>query len=285
MPTHIFVALGMWEDVVRENIRSAQAADERRARKNLGLDARGYHAIWWLEYGYLQLGKVSKAREILNQMHKEALESGSPRTRMHFSVMKAAYLVETDNWSDDVLKMKVDLAGMNNSIKVLNGFLEGYGAIKNNNMEKAKSILVDLKQMNTGIATFAEYNLDEKESAVMVSLLEGSYLYESGKTSEGINLLNKARESEESLSYSFGPPAIPKPSHEILGEIYLKEGNFNLAESNFRTSLQRAPRRVMSLKGLYKALKELTMMEQAEEILADIKKIRENADRDLYPEK
>ncbi|HEX9649595.1 MAG TPA: hypothetical protein VGA21_03470 [Cyclobacteriaceae bacterium] len=283
MPTHIFVALGMWEDVVRENIRSANAADARRERKNLGLDARGYHALWWLEYGYLQLGKVNKAREMLTQMHKEALESGSHRTRMHFSVMKAAFLVETDNWSEDVLSMKVDLAGMNNWVKVLNGFLEGYGTIRNNKIERAKSILDDLKKINTGISSFSEYDLNEKEAAIMVSILESYYLFESGKTTEGINLLKKAREAEESLSYSFGPPAIPKPSHEILGEIYLHERNFELAESNFRISLERAPQRVMSLKGLYAALKGLGKSGQAEEVLAEIKKIRKSADQDVYP--
>jgi tetratricopeptide (TPR) repeat protein len=179
--------------------------------------------------------------------------------------------------------MKVDLAGMNNWVKVLNGFLEGYGTIRNNKIERAKSILDDLKKINTGISGFSEYDLNEKEAAIMVSILESYYLFESGKTTEGINLLKKAREAEESLSYSFGPPAIPKPSHEILGEIYLHERNFELAESNFRISLERAPQRVMSLKGLYAALKGLGKSGQAEEVLAEIKKIRKSADQDVYP--
>jgi hypothetical protein len=63
----------------------------------------------------------------------------------------------------------------------------------------------------------------------------------------------------------------------------LHERNFELAESNFRISLERAPQRVMSLKGLYAALKGLGKSGQAEEVLAEIKKIRKSADQDVYP--
>ena len=57
MPSHIFLALGMWDEEIASNQASWAAADARVQRKNLGVDSRGYHALHWLEYGYLQEGR------------------------------------------------------------------------------------------------------------------------------------------------------------------------------------------------------------------------------------
>ncbi len=52
MPSHIFVAMGMWDEVVKSNENSYQASVNRMEGKKLDNDARGYHAFHWLEYGY-----------------------------------------------------------------------------------------------------------------------------------------------------------------------------------------------------------------------------------------
>jgi hypothetical protein len=51
MPSHIYVALGLWDNVISSNVNSYQASLNRMERKKLGNDARGYHAYHWLEYG------------------------------------------------------------------------------------------------------------------------------------------------------------------------------------------------------------------------------------------
>src|SRR5947209_4037381 len=43
MPSHIFFALGMWDDAIAANILSVQVADDRMRRKGLGPDQRNYH--------------------------------------------------------------------------------------------------------------------------------------------------------------------------------------------------------------------------------------------------
>lgn len=63
MPSHIYVALGMWDEVVSSNENSYQASVNRMERKALSNDARGYHAFHWLEYGYLQKGRKEDARK------------------------------------------------------------------------------------------------------------------------------------------------------------------------------------------------------------------------------
>jgi tetratricopeptide (TPR) repeat protein len=63
MPSHIYVAMGMWDNVISSNIDSYQASIHRMEKKILDNDARGYHAFHWLEYGYLQKGNYDEAKK------------------------------------------------------------------------------------------------------------------------------------------------------------------------------------------------------------------------------
>ncbi len=44
-------------------------------RLKLGTDARGYHALWWMQHAYLQLGRIAKGRENLAVIEQDALLS------------------------------------------------------------------------------------------------------------------------------------------------------------------------------------------------------------------
>ncbi|MDH3649232.1 MAG: hypothetical protein OEQ53_06085, partial [Saprospiraceae bacterium] len=79
MPSHIFVAMGMWDEVISSNEHSSAAADARRKRKDLGVDARGYHSLHWLQYGYLQKGRTTDAMRLLIDMEHDFNESKMER--------------------------------------------------------------------------------------------------------------------------------------------------------------------------------------------------------------
>jgi tetratricopeptide (TPR) repeat protein len=100
MPSHIYFALGLWDRTSELNERSVRAADERVARKGLGVDERGFHALLWLTYSYLQQGRQQEARGVLDQIEKAAAESGAVRTRSHLARARAAWVVETRRWAD-----------------------------------------------------------------------------------------------------------------------------------------------------------------------------------------
>src|SRR5678816_2808294 len=57
MISHIYVALGWWEDSVQSNVNAVAVSIERRKRKRLGPAAVNYHSLQWLVYSYLQLGR------------------------------------------------------------------------------------------------------------------------------------------------------------------------------------------------------------------------------------
>jgi len=63
MPSHIFFALGLWDDAIAANIDSLATA---RAE-----GGGGYHPLEWLNYAYLQEGRLEEAAELMADTHEE----------------------------------------------------------------------------------------------------------------------------------------------------------------------------------------------------------------------
>ena len=91
MISHIFVALGRWEDSVESNRTAFEVSRERQEAKGLGVDSLNYHALHWLQYSYHQLGRLDAARGVLDRMHGYATESGTARAVWHYASMRALW--------------------------------------------------------------------------------------------------------------------------------------------------------------------------------------------------
>lgn len=65
MPSHIFLQLGMWDEVVASNERSWAASEKWVARGNHSAADLGWHSLLWLQYGYLQQGRFAAARDVI----------------------------------------------------------------------------------------------------------------------------------------------------------------------------------------------------------------------------
>ncbi len=64
MTSHIFLALGMWDEVVAANEAAIRNARERAAPRGVRVPDCG-HAPLWLNYGYLQQGRYTEARRLI----------------------------------------------------------------------------------------------------------------------------------------------------------------------------------------------------------------------------
>jgi len=142
MPSHIYVALGMWDESAAINERSVKAADARRDEKKLDVDARGFHALLWLVYGYTQQGRYEDARGVLAQMDAAVQESGSVRTRSHLALARAAWLIETRKWGD--AKAPVMAKGLPKDAAIADLFAIGFAALRSGNRAAGSNAL---KQM------------------------------------------------------------------------------------------------------------------------------------------
>jgi len=71
-----------------------------------------------------------------------------------------------------------------------------------------------------------------------------------GNITEAEDLLKDAMALEESVTYSYGPPEIVKPSHELYGEFLLEQKRYTEAKVIFEKVLERAPKRLIALESI-----------------------------------
>lgn len=295
MPSHIYVAMGMWDDVVAANELSYQASIDRMNRKNLNNDARGYHAFQWLVYGYLQQGRFEKAKQVVREMKQYTDELPSARARVHMTLIKGAYLVDSQDWTGEFSDIEIDQKGLNISILGINAFLAGMKAYTMDDKAKLTSIIDEIEKErlkvaiqleNKGIALCSGVGwesqkanqLDVDQAYVLEMELRSLLADMNGDENEVESWLKKATELESNISYSYGPPPIVKPSSELYGEWLVEHGRPEEAIQQFDYSLKRAPKRVLTLKGKLKAAEALGNTEMQSQLRAELDAILHGAD-------
>jgi tetratricopeptide (TPR) repeat protein len=261
MPSHIFLALGMWDDVVSSNEVAWKVSDERVQRKKLNSDERGYHYLHWLEYGYLQQGRFDDARKVLAIIQEDVQKQGTPRAIATLIRMRAAYILETERWNYEPVAHPVDLSKVKLTGTAIHLFTNGYVSLKNGDLTSARKILSDLQSQIKSTARQSSdthhmapspqsYSLDQSTVEILAEELEAAILFGEGKKEEAIAKMKKIADRESSLTFEFGPPEIVKPSHELLGEMLLEMKKGDEARQHFQLALERAPGRVLAIKGL-----------------------------------
>jgi hypothetical protein len=272
MPTHTYLALGLWDKVVSSNIVSWKAEQARKERKKLDNNALAYHAYHWLQYGQLQLGEKEKAKAMVDTMYRYCSELPSPRARAHMVFLKATYLAETNDYVSHVSNISVDMKDLNISTRAKNYFVDGMQAYYTNNKAKLDSNILslaneraieELKISGTGIRMCGNVNraqttkTDLQESTAMEMELRAMRAWldkDSGATED---YLKKAIAFHDEAGYAYGPAAIVKPSYEMYGEWLLENKRPKEALAQFEKSLMLAPNKRLSVIGKETAEKQL----------------------------
>ena len=295
MPSHIYVALGMWDQVVASNEASYGASVAKMEREDKDNDGRSYHAYHWLQYGYLQQGRATDAEELLKNMHQYATETPSKYARRHLAYMRGTYLVETDSWDNPWASTKVEVSDLNILVKAMDNFTNGMAAYQKQNAEGVQTFIAaieeDIEQekvrvQNQNIATCSALTrevpsqLDIDYARVMVLQLQSFHALLQQNAQEADRYMQEAIALDESVSYSYGPPLIVKPTRELYGEWLLENDRPTEAIEQFKKGLERAPKRVRLLQAKQQAAQEVgdnTLAREIEETLNEISQGSETA--------
>jgi tetratricopeptide (TPR) repeat protein len=271
MTSHIFLALGMWDEVVKANEAAIAVVGQQRAAAGKTPHFCG-HYPYWLEYGYMQQGRVSDARRILEGCREEA--QGQPATVVTKSVttadpdtsaigsyaaMRANFLVDSELWKDDVAQWAMP-AGDYPWAQLTLDYTAALAAYKTSNLVASREALVRMEtDAKQATAWLDQRKLDEPaERNRSIMLLEQvRALLGSSSPQDTIGALQSVAAKEDALPLEFGPPDIYKPTDEILGELYLQLNRPADARKAFEADLARAPGRRLGVRGLAEADKQL----------------------------
>src|SRR5687767_6225365 len=104
MPSHIFVQIGAWDDVVASNERAWAASRAWVKARGVSATDLSFHSLWWLQYGYLQQGRYAAAKALIDTVRlvlKDA-DLGKPDAmdaRFALDEFRFTYARETGDWS------------------------------------------------------------------------------------------------------------------------------------------------------------------------------------------
>ena len=280
MPSHIYLQLGRWNDVVSSNESSYGASVRRMERMGLGDASRGFHSYRWLHYGYLQQGRYEEAEKMVIDMQSYTEKANTRGARGYLIEMQAAQLIETGGWSLDVVPVEVEeekLALLSFGEQAFFKSMMAFHANDAITIEKQiaalseKLVAAELLVTDAGIAmcsagptrtapnknTLLGAQVRIEQMNALVRLLAEDV---QGAESH----LVKATQLESRMPYSSGPARIAYPSHEQYGDWLLSQARYAEALEQFNTSLERAPNRTKALRGKIAAASKLGMQEDVE---------------------
>lgn len=253
MPSHIFMALGMWKEVITANESAWSSSEARIKRKDLAVSARPYHTLKWLMYAYLQIGQREEAKRVLTIIEEDAQKTQSVYARGYLASMRAIYMVETEEW--DTSHFNENRTGLSVTSVASELFAIGISAVNTQDLLLAKKALDQLKKQ-IDPQEMASLSQDEIAGLSMTKELEGLILLAESHLQKALTMLQEAAALEDGLPYDYGPPIPIKPAHELLGDVYVTLKQPEKAKEEFEQALKRAPKRRLSLKGLEKLAHE-----------------------------
>ena len=256
MTTHIFLALGMWDDVVSQNeIASGHDHDSWRPG----------HYTQWLNYAYLQQGRYADALHMLDMMNEPP---PTQRGRWALTSMRARYLIEAEQWDAPVDRWNADAASLGAGGGPEWAFAAGFRAAKQRDLAAVARALDDMK--TSGAST--------ESDAIMQMELQALLSYAGGKKDEALSMMREATRREAAMAVEFGPPVVIKPSSELYGEMLLDAGNASDAHAAFARALELTPKRTRSLVGLVRSAKAMGNSAAVASACADLNAVLHRAD-------
>jgi multidrug efflux pump subunit AcrA (membrane-fusion protein) len=253
MPSHIFFALGMWDEAIEANVASLTTA---RAQGD-----RGYHSLLWLAYAYLQEDRRQDAERLIRSVANDVRVGATKDNRSRLAYARAMWLVETRGTEGPHARSPVDSAGIASiGYFAAHDFARGITAAAAGKTIEARAALARLRarinephpEMTRVMADWHDnMTSDELEQAkTMAAALDGTIEYYRGDRTAGLARVREAISMSVHMDFEYGPPWSVKPLDELLGELLLADGRREEAAAAFQRTLAAYPNRRLALEGL-----------------------------------
>ena len=241
MPSHIFTRLGMWNDSVASN----QAA--RLAAREHGDMGEELHAMDYLTYAYLQLGRSDDAAKVVADLHEmSGLQGKNFKIGYAATAMPTRLAVERGDWRQAVsLQPASDAPPEVNAVAVWAravGFAR-LGNAKEANVEAAKLGELEQQLRKGG----KDYWADQVK--IQAGEAQAWIAFFNGENQGALKSLKAAAEMEDSIEKLPLTPGPIVPAREQLGELLLQLKQPNDALQQFEAALQQSPGRRNALLG------------------------------------
>lgn len=260
MTSHIFVSLGLWDDVTAMNVRARNAV------------GRGGHYSQWLEYGYLQQGRFADAKAQVIEIIRQAKADATPYNTGYRAAMLAAYMIDSEDWDSDVARFARDSVREADHPRTpfsadddALAFMVAWSEIHRGNLAPARLVQQQIEARVAAARAQARggYVAGLGASDVMATMLKAAILDAEGARDSAITVARTAVRKDDTYPFEFGPPATIKPPREFLGDLLLAAKRPDEARAAYEHALEKTPNRSRAVLGLARANAALGRREDA----------------------
>lgn len=285
MTSHIFTALGMWDDVVTANenalrVQNAMRQEQGEAGRNWG------HYAFWLLYGYLQQGRHADAKALLTSAYRELQEANeTPQDplvlepdRSHAGSvvqMWARYLIETRDWNSEIAAWTFKLGDAFDP-NLNFSYIQALRAAQAGQAAGVQQYLAQFTQLKQALGREVRNQPAQQPTQllylerldVMEQQLLAAVEIARGETLAAARFAGEASRLEGDMPYAYGPPFVDWPAAEMHAELLLEARRYAEAAEAFDDQLKRTRLRSASLLGLARARTRLGQEGDAAHALA-----------------
>jgi tetratricopeptide (TPR) repeat protein len=239
MPSHIYTRLGMWEQCIASNVAARKAA---HVQGDIGEEL---HAMDYLTYAYLQLGRDAEAAGVLADLHGiSGLQADVFKIGYAASAMPVRYAIERRKWAEAA--QLEPMAGTQPHVSAITVWARVIGLARSGNPAAARRELDRLEKAYTKSA-----GDDYWATQVHVQLNEALawIAYAEGKKDDALKLMRAAADEEDAVEKRPVTPGAIVPAREQLGDMLLESNRAQEALSEFEKALTMTPQRRGALMG------------------------------------
>ena len=271
MPSHIFTRLGYWDEAAATNEHAWQISnDDVKAAGESG-ELRDFHALNYLSYNYLQLGRYRDARKtvelfaaqcaaLVNRQtapDSQALQARHVRGRTIFALPDrvlygyfdtlARVIVESESWND---VPTLPLVAPSNDFMMMKLHLEVIAAARQQDVATARTKAAEMMERARveGQHPFVQQvlTIQAREAAAWAA-------YAAGDATAVVREMDAAVTIEDAIDILSQPPYPIIPAHEVYGSMLLEMGRPAEARKHFEETLRRTPGRPKAIAGIARA--------------------------------
>ncbi|HKW62120.1 MAG TPA: hypothetical protein VJN89_06215 [Candidatus Acidoferrum sp.] len=252
MPSHIFTRVGSWDESIASNTKSAQlAAAAEPSSQNGEARDQHLHAMDYLEYAYLQSGRVKQAMAVLDEMNALAPVSGLTLTGDYaLAAVPARAAIELGDWKQ--ASTLTPRPGLVPWAEAITWEAIGEGSIRSGNLERAAKAEQTLAALRDATAklnnTYWANQIEVQRREVAAWMAE-----KAGNKADALSKMRSAVELEESMDKDAVTPGAVTPAREMLAELYSLENQPKDSLAEYEAVLKVAPNRFNAVYGAARA--------------------------------
>jgi hypothetical protein len=246
MPSHTFIAAGMWQESIEANLAAADSADRQ------GWVQERMHSMDYLVYAYLQGGQAAAAQAVRDQLARIEVDEKVRSLPVDYAraASPARFALEQRRWSE--ASALTPLPSRFPATRALTHYARALGFAHLGKAREVGQEVAQLAQIRDGLLQ-AKQDYWAKQVEVQLHTAQAWLAWASGDPALAVQSMRSAVALEESTYKHPITPGQLLPARELLGDLLLEAGQPAAALHEYEANLRLNPNRFNALYGAARA--------------------------------